>query len=152
MKLIMPVVLLIAVAFALVGCEGERGVPDENEIMSPSDAHMIPEKERALVEAAAKKGDLESVRRLIAHYEALSGSDELAEKWKATARELGDSNELYFYASSTVVAARRESDAAKRHAMLLDALEAARRSDASKANAAAQQLIREVRRQMKVEP
>jgi len=104
------------------------------------------------VEAAAKKGDLESVRRLIAHYEALSGSDELAEKWKATARELGDLNELYFYASSAVLAARRESDAAKRHAMLLDALEAARRSDASKANAAAQQLIREVRRQMEVEP
>lgn len=64
------------------------------EQMSPSDVHMIPKAERALVEVVAKQGDLESARRLIAHYEALSGSDDLAGKWKATARAIGDSNEL----------------------------------------------------------
>jgi len=44
MKLVMPMVLLIAVAFALADCEGERGVAEDNEIISPSYAHMIPEK------------------------------------------------------------------------------------------------------------
>lgn len=94
----MPVVLLAVVAFAVAGCGGKWGIFRDAEQMSPGDVHMIPKAERALVEAVAKQGDLESARRLIAHHEALLGSDDLAGKWKATARAIGDSNELYFYA------------------------------------------------------
>ncbi|MFL9584480.1 hypothetical protein [Stenotrophomonas sp. AB1(2024)] len=46
------------------------------------------------------------MKKLIAHYEALSGSDGLAAKWKAAARELGDSQQLDYCAASTLEAAR----------------------------------------------
>jgi hypothetical protein len=139
-------------ALALAGCKGDPSSPDVGELMTPSDAFVIPERERVVVEAAAKNGDVASVKRLIAHYDALSGYDELASKWRAVARELGDSDQLYYYAASTFVDAGHEADAVKRHAMLVDALDAARRSDASSTNASAQKLIREVKLALKEEP
>lgn len=74
----MPVVWLAVVAFAVAGCGGEWRIFRDAEQMNPGDVHMLPKVERALVEAVAKQGDLESARRLIAHYEVLSRSDDLA--------------------------------------------------------------------------
>lgn len=151
MKPGMSVVTLVVVALAVAGCSDELRGPNASEQRSPSDAFVIPDEERATVEVAANQGDVAAVKRLIDHYEALSGSDEDAAKWKAVARELGDSQQLNYYAASTLTAARRESDPAKRHAMLVDALGAARRSNASKANPSAQKLILEATRAMKAE-
>ncbi len=92
---------------------------------------MIPDKERATVKVAANHGDVAAVKRLIDHYEALSGSDEDAAKWKAVARERGDSQQLNYYAASTLTAARR--------------------SNASNANPSAQKLILEGTRAMEAE-
>lgn len=144
-------VTLVVVALATAGCSGEPPGPNESEQRSPSDAFVIPEEERATVEVAANQGDVAAVKRLIVHYEALSGTDEDAAKWKAVARELGDSQQLNYYAASTLAAARRQNDSAKRHAMLVDALAAARRSNASKANPSAQKLILEATREMEAQ-
>lgn len=144
-------VTLVVVALATAGCSGEPRGPNESEQRSPSDAFVIPEEERATVEVAANQGDVAAVKRLIVHYEALSGTDEDAAKWKAVARELGDSQQLNYYAASTLAAARRQNDSAKRHAMLVDALAAARRSNASKANPSAQKLILEATREMEAQ-
>lgn len=151
MKPGMSVVTLVVVALAAAGCSDELRGPNASEQRSPSDAFVIPDEERATVEVAANQGDVAAVKRLIDHYEALSGSDEDAAKWKAVARELGDSQQLNYYAASTLTAARRENDPAKRRAMVVDALAAARRSNASKANPSAQKLILEATRAMKAE-
>lgn len=151
MKPGMSVVTLVVVALATAGCSGELRGPNASEQRSPSDAFVIPDEERATVEVAANQGDVAAVKRLIDHYEALSGSDEDAAKWKSVARELGDSQQLNYYAASTLTAARRENDPAKRHAMLVNALGAAKRSNASKANPSAQKLILEATRAMKAE-
>jgi hypothetical protein len=147
----MSVVTLVVVALAAAGCSDELRGPNASEQRSPSDAFVIPDEERATVEVAANQGDVAAVKRLIDHDEALSRNDEDAAKWKAVARELGDSQQLNYYAASTLTAARRENDPAKRHAMLVDALGAARRSNASKANPSAQKLILEATRAMKAE-
>jgi len=147
----MSVVTLVVVALATAGCSGELRGPNASEQRRPSDAFVIPDEERATVEVAANQGDVAAVKRLIDHYEALSGSDEDAAKWKSVARELGDSQQLNYYAASTLTAARRENDPAKRHAMLVNALGAAKRSNASKANPSAQKLILEATRAMKAE-
>jgi len=147
----MSVVTLVVVAIATAGCSGELCGPNASEQRSPSDAFVIPDAERATVEVAANHGDVAAVKRLIDHYEALSGSDEDAAKWKAVARERGDSQQLNYYAASTLTAARRENDSAKRRAMVVDALAAARRSNASNANPSAQKLIREGTRAMEAE-
>lgn len=151
MKPGMSIVTLVVVAIATAGCSGEPRGPNASEQRSPSDAFVIPEEERATVEVAANQGDVAAVKRLIDHYEALSGSEEDAAKWKAVARELGDSQHLNYYAASTLTAARRENAPAKRHAMLVDALGAARRSNASKANPSAQKLILEATRAIEAE-
>ncbi|WP_312319343.1 hypothetical protein [Stenotrophomonas sp.] len=119
-----------------------------DEQVSPSDAFVLPEQELATLEASAGKGDVDAVTRLIAHYEALSGSDDLAEKWKARARDLGDSKQLYYYAASTYTAAVREEDSVKRHEMLVEALAAARRSNESASSPSAKKLILDVKREM----
>ncbi|PTT59364.1 hypothetical protein [Stenotrophomonas sp. HMWF003] len=147
----MSVVTVVVVAIATAGCSGEPRGPHASEQRSPSDAFVIPDKERATVEVAANNGDVAAVKRLIDHYEALSGSDEDAAKWKAVARERGDSQQLNYYAASTLTAARRENDPAKRRAMVLDALAAARRSNAGNANPSAQKLILEGTRAMEAE-
>ncbi|MET4616960.1 hypothetical protein ABIA71_002540 [Stenotrophomonas sp. 2619] len=151
MKPGMSVVTLVVVAIATAGCSGEPRGPNASEQRSPSDAFVIPDEERATVELAANQGDVAAVKRLIDHYEALSGSDEDAAKWKAVARERGDWQQLNYYAASTLTAARRENDPAKRRAMVVDALAAARRSNASNANPSAQKLIREGTRAMEAE-
>ncbi len=151
MKPGMSVVTLVVVAIATAGCSGELCGPNASEQRSPSDAFVIPDAERATVEVAANHGDVAAVKRLIDHYEALSGSDEDAAKWKAVARERGDSQQLNYYAASTLTAARRENDPAKRRAMVLDALAAARRSNAGNANPSAQKLILEGTRAMEAE-
>lgn len=151
MKPGMSVVTVVVVAIATAGCSGEPRGPHASEQRSPSDAFVIPDKERATVEVAANHGDVAAVKRLIDHYEALSGSDEDAAKWKAVARERGDWQQLNYYAASTLTAARREDDPAKRRAMVLDALAAARRSNASNANPSAQKLILEGTRAMEAE-
>ncbi len=151
MKPGMSVVTLVVVAIAMAGCSGAPRGPNASEQRSPSDAFVIPDEERASVEVAANHGDVAAVKRLIDHYEALSGSDEDAAKWKAVARERGDPQQLNYYAASTLTAARRENDPAKRRAMVLDALAAARRSNASNANPSAQKLIVEATRAMEAE-
>jgi len=152
MKPGMTVVTLSVLAIATASCSGEPRGPDKVEQVSPSDAFMIPEDELATVEVAANQGDVAAVKRLIAHYEAVSGSDEVAERWKAVARELGDWEQLNYYAGSRLAAARRENDPAKRRALLIDALAAARRSNASSANPSAQKLILAATREMEAEP
>ena len=75
MKPGMTVVTLSVLAIATASCSGEPRGANKVEQVSPSDAFMIPEDELATVEVAANQGDVAAVKRLIAHYEALSGSD-----------------------------------------------------------------------------
>lgn len=135
MKRILP---MLAVLFLLIGCDEKP--------KSPSDAFLIPQEQISTVTKAADNGDLVAIKRLIAHYEATSGNDVIAEKWKAKARSLGDPQELYYYSASLFTAARRENDASKKHEMLVEALEAANRSYASHADKSTQQLIDEIKR------
>lgn len=149
-----PRILLLALAFcvfAIAGCGSGQPGPSDTQQLSPSDAFVIPESEHAAVEAAAEQGDVAAMKKLIAHYDALSGTDELAERWKAAAREAGDSEQLNYYASGLLVAAGRESDPAKRRAMLADALASAKRSNEGKANRSAQKIILELTRAVEAE-
>mgnify|MGYP000119339474 CR=1 FL=1 len=136
-----PFVVVAALALAACG----------NEPVSPSDAFVLPERERGVLETSASKGDIDAIRQLIAHYEALSGSDDLAEKWKAKARDLGDSKQLYYYAASKYAAALREEDPARRREMLVEALAAATRADEAGSSSSSKKLILDLKREMEVD-
>jgi TPR repeat protein len=134
-------VLLLAMSFALAGC-GEG-------LKSPSDAFLIPQEQMTTVVKEANAGDLDAVKRLIAHYEATSGNDALAEEWRAKARSLGDAQELYYYAAKLFTGAKVEADPIKKRDMLVEALKAAERSSSSHADASTQQLVEEITRSLK---
>lgn len=129
---------LLAMSFAMTSCGGG--------LKSPSDAFLIPKEQMAAVVKDASHGDLGAIKRLIAHYEASSGNDAVAEEWRAKARALGDAQELYYYAARTFTGARSEPDLVKKREMLVKALESAKRSYASSADASTQQLIDEITR------
>jgi hypothetical protein len=128
---------LLAMSFAMTSCG--------DGLKSPSDAFLIPKAQMAAVVKDANHGDLRAIKRLIAHYEASSGND-AAEEWRAKARALGDAQELYYYAARTFTGARSEPDLVKKREMLVEALESAKRSYASSADASTQQLIDEITR------
>ncbi|HEY0334077.1 MAG TPA: hypothetical protein VGC74_10255 [Stenotrophomonas sp.] len=132
--------LLLAMSFALTSC-------DEG-LKSPSDAFLIPQEQMATVVKEADAGDLNAVKRLIAHYDATSGNDAIAGEWRAKARALGDAQELYYYAGSLYIRARRENDPVKRRVILEDALKAAERSSSSHADASTQKLIDDITRSL----
>ena len=129
---------LLAMSFAMTGCG--------DGLKSPSDAFLIPKEQMAAVVKDANHGDLSAIKRLIAHYEASSGNDVVAEEWRAKARALGDAQELYYYSARTFTVARSEPDFVKKREMLAEALESARRSYASSADASTQRLIDEITR------
>lgn len=121
----------------------------DDGIKSPSDAFLIPQTQMAAVVKEAQAGDLSSVKRLIAHYEATSGNDAIAEEWRAKARSLGDAQELYYYAAKLFTGARAEADPVKKREMLTEALKSAERSSSSHADASTQQLIEDITRSLK---
>ncbi len=133
--------LVLALSLAVSGCD--------DGIKSPSDAFLIPQEQMATVVKEAKAGDLGSVKRLIAHYEATSGNDALVEEWRAKARSLGDAQELYYYAAKLFTKARTETDPVKKREMLVDALKAAERSSSSHADASTQKLVEEIAHSLK---
>jgi len=133
--------LLLAMSFVMTGCS--------DGLKSPSDAFLIPQEQMAAVEKEADAGDLDAIKRLIAHYDAVSGNDAIAEKWRVKARSLGDAQELYYYAGSLFIKARRESDPVKKREMLTEAFDFAKRSYASRADTSTQRLIEEISRSIK---
>jgi hypothetical protein len=138
MKMLM---LALALSFVMSGCD--------DGIKSPSDAFLIPQGQMATVMKEADAGDLAAVKKLIAHYEATSGNDAIAEEWRAKARSLGDAQELYYYAARLFTGARVEADPVKKRTMLTEALKAAERSSSSRADASTQQLIEDITRSLK---
>lgn len=133
----------ILLSLIMMGCSG-GGRHDGREIVSPSDAFLIAEEDQASVLSAANQGDLKAIRRLIAHYDALSGYDEHAERWKERARELGDAQELYNHASRLFLQSHGELDPERRRMLLGEALKLARRSNESRASSSAWKLIDEI--------
>jgi len=132
--------LLLTTSFVLTACS--------NEISSPSDAFLIPESQLAGVTNAANADDLEAVKRLISHYEATTGNEEVAEKWREKARSLGDAHELFNHAGSLLIRAKRESDPEKRRGILVEALNSAKRSHTNRADASTQRLVDEINRSL----
>jgi len=112
---------------------------------SPSEAFQIPPDEVASVTDDAEKGDIESIRRLIAYYEGMPDGSSLAAPWKAKARLLADADELSFYAEALLIEAKREPNVLKRKAILQKALAAAMRSDASKSTESSREAVQEIR-------
>ncbi len=115
-----------------------------DRVESPSDPFLIPKERVASVIEDANRGDLSAVKQLIAHFEASSGNDAIAAKWSAKARELGDAQELYYYAAQMFTATRHESNSLKKHEMLVDALNSAKRSYAIRADTSTQELVDEI--------
>lgn len=128
--------LLLAVSVAMAACS--RGAS------SPSDVFVIPHDQIAAVETAAGAGDRGEVRRLIAHYEAAGGSPEVVETWRAKARALGDSEELYYYAARLYTASMTETEPCRKGRMLGDALAAAKRSTSAHAGPSSQELVQDI--------
>lgn len=97
--------------------------------MTPSEAFRIPKDELNQVIDEANKGDLDAIKRLIAHYDAGAPGDEIiAKKWSEKAISLGDADELYFSSARLLTKAYREIDAKKKSELLITALEYAKRS------------------------
>lgn len=140
MKMTMLMMTLV-LSFAMSGCD--------DGIKSPSDALLIPQGKMAKIVKEANAGDLAAVKKLIAHYEATSGNDAIADGWRAKARSLGDAQELYYYAARLFTGARVEPDPVKKREMLAEALKAAERSSSSHADASTQQLIEDITRSLK---
>lgn len=132
--------LLLIVSLAVTACG--------SGLESPSDAFLIPPDQMAVLTMQADSGDVVAVKRLIAHYDATSGNDGLAEEWRAKARALGDAQELYYYAAGLFIKAQRENDPGKKRGMLEEALKAAERSSSSHADAYTQKLIDEITRSL----
>ena len=127
---------LLSMSLAMMGCD--------HGLKSPSQASLIPKEQMATVVKDANHGDIRAIKRLIAHYGASSENGAVAEEWRAKAREIGDAQELYYYAASTFTGARGESDLEKKREMLIEALKSAKRSYASSADVSTQQLIDEI--------
>lgn len=135
---------LLAMSFAIASCS--------DRLQSPSDAFLISQEQMAAVVKNANRGDIGSIKRLIAHYEASSDNDAAAEEWRLKARALGDAQELHYYAARVFTGARSETDLARKHEMLIEALESARHSYASSADPSTQQLIDEITRAIDSKP
>lgn len=129
---------VLAASFAMTSCV--------DGVNSPSDAFLIPKEQMAAVVKDASHGDIKAIKRLIAHYEASSGNEAVAEEWRAKARASGDAQELYYYAARTFTAGRSQSDPVKRRELLAEALKSAKNSYASSADVSTQQLIDEITR------
>lgn len=140
MSMKMPLSLLV-MSFAIAACDGG--------LKSPSDDFLIPQEQIAVVVKEANAGDLSAIKRLIAHYEATSGNDAVAEEWKAKARSLGDAQELYYYAAKLFTGARDEPNPIKKQTMLAEALNSAKRSYASRPDTSTQRLIDEINQSIK---
>ncbi|MCC7634543.1 hypothetical protein [Stenotrophomonas rhizophila] len=124
--------LLCAVMVLVVACAGEP---------SAGDAYLSPQQEAAVL-AAAKTGDLPSIKRLIAHFEANGDVRNAAGPWRERARKAGDPAELYHHAALQFVASQEEPEPALRRQMLEDALTSAR--DASAVDPTAQSLTDQI--------
>lgn len=130
-----PILLLIAVGLVACGDEG---------IASPSDVFLVPSEEMKSVVGRAEDGDLAVIKRLIAYYDANSGSDASAEQWRVEARRLGDPDELYYYAARLETAARTERDLEGRRKLLHEALLSAMRAKASRNDPSSERLVEEL--------
>ena len=133
--------LALMVSFIMLGCDSGT--------ISPNDAFLIRQDQLSAVMQDANNGDLVAVKKLIAHYEATSGNEAVADVWRAKARSLGDAQELYYYAAKLFTAAKVETDPAKKHEMLEEALKAAELSSSSHADPYTQQLIEDITRSIK---
>lgn len=112
--------LLCAVMVLAVACGGQP---------SAGDAYLSPQQEAAVL-AAAKTGDLPSIKRLIAHFEANGDVRNAAGPWRERARKAGDPAELYHHAALQFVASQEEPEPALRRRMLEEALASARGASA----------------------
>ena len=138
MKVLM---FLLATSFAMTACD--------TGLKSPSDAFLIPQDQMVAITKRANAGDMDAITRLIAHYDATTGNDAIAEEWRAKARAFGDAQELYYFAGSLFLKARRENDPIKKRELLEEALKAAKRSSSSHADVSTQKLIEEITRSLK---
>lgn len=135
----MPTLLLV-MSFSVAACDGG--------LKSPSDVFLIPQDQIEAITKKANSGDVDAVKRLIAHYEASSENDAIAEEWRAKARALGDAQELYYFAGRQFTGARIETEQAKKREMLMSALKAAEQSLSSREDASTKQLIEEITRSL----
>lgn len=115
---------------------------------SPSEAFVISDDKLPAVTAKAEAGDLEAIKRLIAHYEASPESESVAEMWRERARSAGDPEELYYYAARLLTSSKQEADPAEKQSMLRSALDAALRSGRGRDDAATRRLIEEIQRSL----
>lgn len=110
---------------------------------SPSDVFLIPRDQLPVVVNAAKAGNITEIKRLISHFEAMS-DDVNAEHWRKSARDLGDAQELYYYAATLYTAALKENDPTKKQEILAEALISAKKSYESNSDESAQALITDI--------
>lgn len=132
--------LLCAVMVLAVACGGEPPI---------GDAYLSPKQEAAVL-AAARNGDLSSIKRLIAHFEANGDVRNAAAPWRERARRAGDPAELYHHAALQFVASQQEPEPAVRRRMLEDALASAR--GASTVDPTAQSLTDQIEQALRDAP
>lgn len=116
-----------------------------------NDAGPLSGRQQDAVEKAALAGELGAVKRMISHYEATPGGEELTERWRERARELGDPQELYFQAARRFVAAEVEADDDARHRLLMEAHHAALRAQAAQPDGSTEQLVHQIARTLQAQ-
>ena len=123
-----------------------------DRVASPSDAFLIPAEEVHSVTGRAESGDMPAIRRLIAHYDASSYQESMAERWRGEARRLGDPDELYYHAARLETAARAERNPVTREALLHEALQSATRAEASRKDTSTKELVRDIMQALDTKP
>lgn len=106
----------ILVGLCLVFLGGCRGA-------DVSDGQFLSSAELVETTRKAERGDIDSVRRLIKHYEPVAETQNEAAYWRAKARSLKDPHELGVYALQLWSRSRQEPDRIKRRALLVEALQ-----------------------------
>lgn len=111
-----------------------------DKAVSPSDAFVIPHNEVAQVERVAASGDVDAIKRLLAHMETTNAPPQVVERWRAEARRRGDPDELHAHAATLLIDAQRERDPVCRGRLLDEALGDVERALATRDDASSRQL------------
>lgn len=133
----------IIICLTINGCTEKELTTDEVFVLQQKNLYQTI--------GTAKNGDIKSIRTLIAHYDAIKDGDNQAKFWRTKALTLGDPEELYIHANKIAHKAMRERDSLIRHQLLINALESAELSHASRSDAHTLKLIKEIKVQISKE-
>ena len=115
-----PSTLTIFACLTITGCTEKEITTDE--------VFVLQKKQLSQTIVAAQNGDITSIRKLIAHYDAVENGDNQAQAWRTQALLLGDPEELYIYANKITHKAVMEIDPSTKHQLLVNALKSAEMS------------------------